>query len=49
MMELPADPKYVWLTADTGHLTLGGGDAAQLISDYFPRLALVHLKDTYAK
>ena len=43
MMEL-TDPKYVWLTADTGHLTLGGGDAAQLINDYFPRLALVHLK-----
>jgi inosose dehydratase len=48
MMEL-TDPKYVWLTADTGHLTLGGADAAQIISDYFPRLALVHLKDTYAK
>jgi inosose dehydratase len=48
MMEL-TDPKLVWLTADTGHLTLGGGDAAQLISDYFPRLVLVHLKDTYAK
>jgi inosose dehydratase len=48
MMEL-TDPKLVWLTADTGHLTLGGGDAAQLLSDYFPRLALVHLKDTYAK
>jgi inosose dehydratase len=43
------DPKYVWLTADTGHLTLGGGDAVQIISDYFPRLAEVHLKDTYAK
>lgn len=47
-MEL-TDPKYVWLTADTGHLTLGGGDAVQIISDYFPRLAEVHLKDTYAK
>lgn len=47
-MEL-TDPKYVWLTADTGHLTLGGADAGQIISDYFPRLALVHLKDTYAK
>ncbi len=43
------DPKYVWLTADTGHLTLGGGDAVQIISDYFPRLAEIHLKDTYAK
>ncbi len=48
VMEL-TDPKYVWLTADTGHLTLGGGDPAQIISDYFPRLAEVHLKDTYAK
>ncbi|HEV3217584.1 MAG TPA: sugar phosphate isomerase/epimerase [Vicinamibacterales bacterium] len=43
------DPRYVWMTADTGHLTLGGGDAAQIISDYFPRIAEVHLKDTYAK
>ena len=43
------DPKYVWMTADTGHLVLGGGDAAQIISDYFPRIAEVHLKDTYAK
>lgn len=43
------DPKYVWLTADTGHLTLGGGDPVQIISDYFSRLAEVHLKDTYAK
>jgi len=43
------DPKYVWMTADTGHLVLGGGDPAQIISDYFPRVAEVHLKDTYAK
>src|SRR5437899_8141928 len=43
------DPKFVWMTADTGHLVLGGGDAAQIISDYFPRIAEVHLKDTYAK
>ncbi|MGD1093609.1 MAG: sugar phosphate isomerase/epimerase [Bryobacteraceae bacterium] len=43
------DPKYVWMTADTGHLVLGGGDPAQIISDYFPRIAEVHLKDTYAK
>ena len=47
-MEL-TDPKYVWMTADTGHLVLGGGDAARIISDYFPRIAEVHLKDTYAK
>jgi sugar phosphate isomerase/epimerase len=47
-MEL-TDPKYVWLTPDTGHLVLGGGDPVQIISDYFPRLAEVHLKDTYPK
>ena len=28
VMEL-TDPKYVWLTTDTGHLTLGGMDAVQ--------------------
>jgi sugar phosphate isomerase/epimerase len=43
------DPRYVWLTADTAHLTLGGGDAVQIISDYFPRLAEVHMKDTYPR
>ena len=43
------DPRYVWMTADTGHLVLGGGDPVQILSDYFPRLAEVHLKDTYAK
>jgi hypothetical protein len=48
MMEL-TDPKYVWMTTDTGHLTLGGMDAVQIMSDYFPRIAEVHLKDTYAK
>ena len=41
------DPKYVWLTADTAHLTLGGGDAVQIVSDYYPRVAEVHMKDTY--
>ena len=45
VMEL-TDPKYVWLTTDTGHLTLGGMDAVQIMSDYFPRIAEVHLKDT---
>jgi len=48
IMEL-TDPKYVWLTTDTGHLTLGGMDAVKIMSDYFPRIAEVHLKDTYAK
>ena len=48
VMEL-TDPKYVWLTTDTGHLTLGGMDAVKIMSDFFPRIAEVHLKDTYAK
>lgn len=43
------DPKYVWLCADTGHLTLGGGDAVKIIDQYFSRLSEVHLKDTFAK
>ncbi|MBI4220012.1 MAG: TIM barrel protein, partial [Chloroflexi bacterium] len=48
MLDL-TDPRYVWFTPDTGHLTLGGMDAVQIMSDYFPRIAEVHLKDTYAK
>jgi inosose dehydratase len=48
MVEL-TDPKYVWIVADTGHLTLGGGDAVKMISDFFPRISEIHLKDTYAK
>jgi len=48
VMEL-TDPKYVWLTADTAHLTLGGGDAFEIIRDYFPRVAEVHMKDTYPR
>src|SRR5262249_33633635 len=43
------DPRYVWLTTDTGHLTLGGMDAVRIMNEYFPRIAEVHLKDTYAK
>ncbi len=43
------DPRYVWLTTDTGHLTLGGMDAVKIISDYFPRIAEVHLKDTFPR
>ena len=43
------NPDYVWLTPDTGHLCLGGMDPVQVMSDYLPRIAEVHLKDTYAK
>jgi sugar phosphate isomerase/epimerase len=48
VMEL-TDPKYVYLIADTAHLTLGGGDALEIIRDYYPRLAEVHMKDTYPR
>lgn len=48
IMEM-TDPRYVWLTTDTGHLTLGGMDPLRIISDYFDRVAEVHLKDTDPK
>ena len=44
LMEL-TDPRYVWLTADTSHLTLGGMDPLQIIKDYWPRVAEIHYKD----
>jgi len=43
-MEL-TDPRYVWLTTDTSHLTLGGMDPLQIMKDYWPRVAEVHYKD----
>jgi sugar phosphate isomerase/epimerase len=39
------DPQYVFITADTAHLTLGGMDPLKIMSDYFPRIAEVHYKD----
>ncbi len=48
VMEL-TDPRYVWLTLDTGHNVLGGMDVVQIVKDYLPRIAEFHLKDTYAK
>jgi inosose dehydratase len=44
VMEL-TDPRYVWLTADTGHLELCGMDALQIMSEYYSRIAEVHYKD----
>nr|MBA2588898.1 TIM barrel protein [Alphaproteobacteria bacterium] len=38
------DPKYVWLTADTSHLTLGGMDPVVIIKEYWPRIAEIHYK-----
>jgi inosose dehydratase len=43
LMEL-TDPRYVWLTTDTSHLTLGGMDPLQIMKDYWPRVAEVHYK-----
>lgn len=48
VMEL-TDPRYVGLTADTAHLTLGGMDAAGIIEEFFPRVAHIHLKDCEAR
>jgi sugar phosphate isomerase/epimerase len=39
------DPNYVWITADTAHLTLGGMDPVKIFQDYFPRIAEIHYKD----
>ena len=44
LMQL-TDPRYVWLTTDTSHLTLGGMDPLQIMKDYWPRVAEVHYKD----
>ncbi|HEY0266324.1 MAG TPA: TIM barrel protein, partial [Rhizomicrobium sp.] len=38
LMEL-TDPRYVWLTTDTSHLTLGGMDPLQIMKDYWPLVA----------
>jgi inosose dehydratase len=40
------DPRYVWITADTAHLQLGGMDPYKIITDYYPRVAEIHYKDT---
>jgi sugar phosphate isomerase/epimerase len=48
VMEL-TDPRYVWLTLDTGHNVLGGMDVVQIVREFLPRIAEFHLKDTYAK
>jgi sugar phosphate isomerase/epimerase len=39
------DPRYVFITADTAHLTLGGMDPLNIMSEYFPRIAEIHYKD----
>ncbi len=43
------DPRYVFLVADTAHLSLGGTDPIKFVNDWFPRIADVHLKDVIVK
>jgi sugar phosphate isomerase/epimerase len=43
------DPKYVFLVADTAHLSLGGVDPIRFVNDWFPRIGDVHLKDVIVK
>ena len=43
------DPRYVYLTADTAHLTLAGMDPVKFLSKHYDRVAAVHFKDIPAK
>lgn len=43
------DPELVGLCLDTGHYTLGGGDAVDAIEQYGDRLWHVHIKDVSAR
>lgn len=43
------DPRYVYLTADTAHLRMGGVDPVELINSHHDRVAAVHWKDTPVK
>ena len=39
------DPRHVFITANTAHLTLGGMDPLTIMSEYFSRIAEIHSKD----
>jgi sugar phosphate isomerase/epimerase len=39
------DPEFVYFTADTAHLQLGGTDPVQFMRDYYSRVAAMHWKD----
>ena len=41
--------RYVFIVADTAHLSLGGTDPIQFVNDWFPRIGDVHLKDVLVK
>lgn len=43
------DPRYVFLTADTAHLTLAGMDPVEFLGKHYDRVAAIHLKDIPAK
>jgi inosose dehydratase len=43
-MEL-TDPQYVYLSPDTGHLALGGGNVLDILRTYKSRLNYFHFKD----
>lgn len=39
------DPRYVFLSPDTGHIALGGGDVLEILRAYKERLNYFHFKD----
>ena len=39
LMKELTDPRYVWLTADTSHLVLGGLVPMEVLTTYWPRMA----------
>ena len=41
-----SDPRFVYFTADTAHLTFGGTDPVKFIGDNYSRVAALHFKDT---
>ena len=43
------DPRYVWLTADTSHLVLGGLVPMEVLTTYWPRIAAIHYKGAPTK
>ncbi len=45
VMEL-TDPQYVYFTADTAHLSLGGTDPVRFVRENYSRIAAYHFKDT---
>jgi inosose dehydratase len=42
------DPTLVYLTPDTAHVNLGGGDPVMIVDKYWNRIAALHWKDSKA-